>query len=218
MDDNIDVERVGEEPYIIYLKTGLKVFVYKNRYLASKIAINLFNPDILIYDDALQYWKIDFDKRILLLDYRHLKGWNVFPFDKFREPINEIKRVDFVIVNFKFDEPFEIIEFMGKPASYIKYKILNKFDFKDVVAFCGIADSLSFKNILEKFYNVVYFKTFKDHHYYSDRDLYSLRKFKLPIITTLKDYVKIKDRDGIFYLDIDIEMNDFKRLYDVIMM
>lgn len=215
-DGNIDVKKVGEEPYIIHLKTGLKVFVYKDRFLASKIAIELFNPDILIYDDALQYWKIDFDKRILLIDYKNLRGWNVFPFGKFREPIEEIKRVDFVIVNFKFSEPFEIFEFMGKPATFINYKVLNKFDFKDVVAFCGIADSSSFKNILNKFYNVVYFKAFPDHYYYTQKDLEKLKKFKLPIITTLKDYVKIQDKEGLFYLDIDIQVHNFKRLYDII--
>ncbi|MEO0203185.1 MAG: tetraacyldisaccharide 4'-kinase [candidate division WOR-3 bacterium] len=215
-DKDIYVEKVGEEPYIIHLKTGLKVFVYKNRLLASKIAIDLYNPDILIYDDALQYWKINFDKKILILNHRDLRGWRVFPFGKFREPIEEIKRVDIVVINFKFEEPFEIIEFMNKPAFCMKYKILNKFDFKDVVAFCGIADSLSFKSILEKFYNVVYFKSFPDHHYYKEKDLEGLRKLKLPIITTLKDYVKVQNKENVFYLDIDIEVKDFKRLYDII--
>jgi len=213
-DISIDTQVVGDEPYLIHLKTGLKVIVYKNRLLASNLAIELYNPDILIYDDALQYWKINFDYKILLLDYKHLKGWNVFPFGLFREPISEIKRIDFVIINFKFEEPFEIFEFMGKPASFITYKVVNKPDFKDVVGFCGIADSKSFYNLLKKFYNVIYFKSFADHHYYNEKDLKILRSFKLPIITTLKDYVKIQNKEGIYYLDIEVEMKDFNRFID----
>ena len=199
---------------MIHLKTGLKVIVYKNRLLASNLAIELYNPDILIYDDALQYWKINFDYKILLLDYRYLKGWKVFPFGLFREPISEIKRIDFVIVNFKFEEPFEIFEFMGKPASFITYKVVNRPDFKDVVGFCGVADSKSFYNLLKKFYNVIYFKSFSDHHYYNEKELKLLKSFKLPIITTLKDYVKIQNKEGIYYLDIEVEMKDFNRFID----
>lgn len=213
-DNNINVEIVGDEPYLIHLKTGLKVIVYKNRLLASNLAIELYNPDILIYDDALQYWKINFDYKILLLDYRYLKGWKVFPFGLFREPISEIKRIDFVIVNFKFEEPFEIFEFMGKPASFITYKVVNRPDFKDVVGFCGVADSKSFYNLLKKFYNVIYFKSFSDHHYYNEKELKLLKSFKLPIITTLKDYVKIQNKEGIYYLDIEVEMKDFNRFID----
>lgn len=215
-DKNIDVSLVGDEPYLMHLKTGLKVFVYKDRFLASKIAIELFKPHILLFDDALQYWKIEFDRKILIINHNELRGWRVFPFGKYREPISEIKRVDFVIVNFKFSEIFEISEFYGKPATYMRYKIVNPYNFKDVVAFCGIADSRSFKDIVSKAFNLVYFKEFPDHHYYKENELKPLRKFNLPIITTLKDFVKIENRENIYYLDIDLEVHDYQKILSML--
>lgn len=214
----VDVERVGDEPYLIYLKTLLKVVVYEDRLLASKIALELFNPQLIIYDDALQYWKIDYDYRIGLVDYYDIKNWRVFPFGLYREPLKEIKRIDLVVLNFKFKDFEDIRDFAGKPTLLVAYKPLGFFsrykfnklyDFREVVAFCGIADSRSFIETLKSLgLKVIYFKKFPDHHFYKDYDLKKFYDFRLPIITTLKDWVKLKDKDNIYYFDFEVISND----------
>jgi len=213
---DMDYRLVGDEPLLIHWKTGMPVFVHKDRLLTYRIGKHLFEPRVFIMDDALQYWRIDAHVKIALLRKEELSGWRVFPFGLYREPIKEIERVDMVVVKGEYDGD----EFMGKPAFSMQYKPAGIFDAhgnrqkvpREVVAFSGIAHNQDFFRMLESMgVRIVRKFSFPDHYHYKPQDIDKIMGMGIPAITTLKDFVRLYSSglklNRIYYLDIDAEIN-----------
>ena len=106
------------------------------------------------------------------------------------------------------------------------YKPLNLKEFdkkKDYLLFSGIGNPNSFKNIfLENNFNVIDNIIFPDHFEYKEKDIKKIKrkaeKFNAQIITTEKDFVKIKDnyRSNINFLKIDLEIDHEENLVNFI--
>ncbi len=211
-------EEVGDEPMVIFLKTGCRVLVHKDRVLTYMIAKDTFQPDFLLLDDALQYWKISPHVSIAILNRDELDGWKVFPFGMYREPIDEVKRVDLVIVNNGFGSFTNIKEFRGKRAFEMRYVVKGIFEDlgkpadigEKVVAFCGIAKCQRFKETLNML-NVEVEKLlcYPDHHAYTKKDVDLLNSYPYPKITTLKDFVKLRGKvDDLYFVDVEVELDE----------
>jgi tetraacyldisaccharide 4'-kinase len=69
------------------------------------------------------------------------------------------------------------------------------------LAFCGLGNPHKFYKTLEQNgFNLIQTKSFPDHYQYNDSDINNLRqeakKYKLQLITTEKDYVKINEHNN----------------------
>ena len=94
---------------------------------------------------------------------------------------------------------------------------------KRVLAFCGIGNSDDFYDILEKNKIKILKKySFPDHYDFKDGDLkkikFEAKKEKLMIITTEKDYFRIKNKDkkNIKFLKIKLLIENEKRFFEEI--
>ncbi len=222
---DMDYYLVGDEPLLIHWKTGAPVFVHRNRLLTYRIAEHLLEPGVVILDDALQYWRIDAHVRIALLREEEMGGWRVFPFGLYREPIEEIRRVDIVVVKGRYGRR----EFMGRPAFSMRYVPAGIFDHRGrrvekverAVAFAGIARNRDFLEMLRGMgIEVAEFHPFPDHHPYRERDLRPLMEKGLPVITTLKDFVRLLPTglklNNFYYLDVEVEISREEEFLSII--
>ena len=94
---------------------------------------------------------------------------------------------------------------------------------KDCLLFSGIGNPNSFKNILlENNFNVIDNIIFPDHFEYKEKHIQKIKKiaekFNAQIITTEKDFVKIKEnyRNNINFLKIDLEIDHEENLVNFI--
>jgi tetraacyldisaccharide 4'-kinase len=87
-------EQAGDEPYMI--ARGLKaipVIVGKNRYAAGMLAVNKFQPDVIVLDDGFQHLRLKRDIDLVLLDHANPFGnTHLLPRGILREPISSLAR------------------------------------------------------------------------------------------------------------------------------
>lgn len=177
-----------------------------------------------------------FDQRFVIIAGRLEQ--KLLPMGYMRESFSEIARADVIVINRKFSEkaaiPAKISKhFEGKPVFYAYYKTNGFYDVKDHQFFpvedflgqkslviCGVAQPHSFYKILQQ--NKVDTKNrllFPDHKHYSAKEVQLIRKRfydtnSYSVITTQKDAVKLthyaKELDDIdiYYLKIDLEIED----------
>jgi tetraacyldisaccharide 4'-kinase len=177
-----------------------------NKISGAKFADNKFKPDLVIIDDGFQLRKLLRDIDIVMVnpyEKRHL-----IPAGNFREPFRNVKRADIIIFNHKFsnnvnllhkgnlsravDCSYELVNFVN-----IKNEILEK-NCRKAIAFCGIGDPDSFKELFEKLnIEISEFIIFSDHHGFNKEDAENIiRTYKSKnadcILTTQKDFVRLK--------------------------
>ena len=103
-------DKAGDEPFMIAkrLKT-VPVIVGQDRYKAGMLAVERFNPDVLLLDDGFQHLKLNRDMDLVLLDSKEPFGNTyLFPRGPLRETASALLRGDAVILT-RSD--------LGKPAS-----------------------------------------------------------------------------------------------------
>ena len=92
-------EESGDEPYMIAKNLGVPVLAGKDRYKVGIKAMEEFNPDVIVLDDAFQHIKLQRDLDILLLDAGQPFGnGELLPRGRLREPISSIKRCSALIL------------------------------------------------------------------------------------------------------------------------
>jgi len=90
----MDVDTAGDEPYM--MAKALKdvpILVGRNRLQSCMIALQKFNPDLIILDDAFQHLKLLRDIDLVLLDHSKPLGnqW-LLPRGILREPVSALQR------------------------------------------------------------------------------------------------------------------------------
>lgn len=211
-----DAVDAGDEPYWLAENTpGCYVFTCRNRYMASKHAVDKLGVEVIILDDGFQHRKLHRDLDVVLMD--SVKGFGnecLLPAGPLREGPEALERIDkFVVVSKNTNH-----EVAQKVARIIQ-KRLNLstsicytepdyvYDIKTgqrlmegiaVTAMCAIGQPQQFYDFL-KDYQVVNTVTFDDHHQYSAGDIVDISG---SIITTEKDAVKLArfDRGNIYAL------------------
>lgn len=90
----------GDEPVLLAESLpGVPVIVGRDRRVSGKSACETFAPDIILCDDALQFWQLHRDLNIVLLDAR--RPWDngyVLPRGLLREPPRHIARAGVVVL------------------------------------------------------------------------------------------------------------------------
>ena len=197
---------------ILLEKNGNCILAKNGRVEALKKAIiNKF--DLAIFDDGLQDKSINYDVKIVCFNSKNFIGNGfLIPSGPLREKINSIKKYDAAFLNGNSSKLRSKINKIKKYNKKIKifettYEIINKRDInkKDkFVAFAGIGVPENFKKTLENHrFNIVKFLSYPDHYDYSKRDIKKIKQiaklFKAKIITTEKDYFRIKNNYNIKY-------------------
>ena len=89
----------GDEPYLMArLLPQTPVIVGADRYTGGSLAINRFNPDVIVLDDAYQHIKLERDLNFLLLDASApLGNGHLLPRGPLREPLSAVQRSDIIV-------------------------------------------------------------------------------------------------------------------------
>lgn len=219
----------GDEPYWLAQNTkGAIVITSKNRVAAADFAVEKFGVQKIILDDGLQHRKLHRDLDIMLIDSEKRFGnTNLLPAGPLREGREAFQRVDRVVIVSKNTDhsKAEKLALTTKKKMKVKtsicytepaytYNINNGEILKDnseVVAVSAIGQPSQFYKFLNKF-KVSKTVTFDDHHSYSKSDV---EGFDLPIVTTEKDAVKLKEfgLDNIYALKLQTKINVEELLY-----
>ncbi|SHO58817.1 tetraacyldisaccharide 4'-kinase [Vibrio quintilis] len=201
------VEACGDEPMLIYQRTGVPVAVDPVRSSAVKMLLSE-GVDIIITDDGLQHYALARDIEIVVVDgQRRFGNGRYIPYGPMRESVSRLKTVDFIINN-----GGEVIdnEIGMKLAPQMA---VNLTDGRKVpvsclanpVAFAGIGNPSRFFDTLSHLgVNLVDSKSFSDHQ---DFDFESLETFCSSgehVIMTEKDAVKCRKfaKDNWWYLPV----------------
>ncbi len=216
--NTLSAKECGDEPYMIFKRTNVPVYVNRKREEVIK-AIKPQVNTVFVLDDGFQYFRLKRDVDIALItDKLYKNGGHVFPFGRLREPLSALKRADIVIVNFRFNRPENVREFMGKPTFSAYYEIKGIYnkegekvpikEIKEAILLSAIAKNSEFKKIIENKLSIRVLKhhSFLDHTFFKEGFLGELSKKPAPIITTEKDFYRIPEayREKFLYLRIDL--------------
>lgn len=160
--------------------------------------------NVAILDDGFQDYSIKKKIEILCFNSKQLIGnGHVFPSGPLRENINSVKRCQIVVINGSKNEEFEkkILSISNNiKIFYSKYvpSNIDVFKNKKLFAFAGIGNPKNFFDLLiENGLNLEKHLSFPDHYNFSKSELEKMisisSKSNLELITTEKDYHRIKD-------------------------
>ena len=190
-----------------------------DRVAAARLAIEEFESQVILLDDAFQHRRIHRDLNIVLLDALEPFGFeHVFPRGTLREPISGLKRSDVIALSRadmvdaaerariktvaqRFAPQAIWLECQHAPqalqASDGQTAELSALAGRPVAAFCGIGNPAGFRHTLDRCgFNVVELREFPDHHAFQRADVESLAAWTdcLPVeavLCTHKDLVKL---------------------------
>lgn len=175
--------------------------------------------DIAILDDGFQDPTIYKNLNILCFNSRQLIGNGLtLPSGPLREKFNSIKKAEIIIINGKKNKIFErkifdisknIKIYYSKYVPYELVKIKNR----KILAFAGIGNPSNFFELLtQDGFKIIKKMSFPDHYNYSKEELKNIinysKKNKLEVVTTEKDYFRIKKYGfkKIKYLRVKLEI------------
>jgi len=188
---------VGDEPLLLARRTGVPVWVDRDRVRAAR-ALAERGVDIVISDDGLQHHQLPRDINILMVDGRRRFGNGLcLPAGPLREPRSAAARADFVIVTEGPAGPGEYTMDLVPADNAISVahgrarRPLREWLGRRVHAVAGIADP-------ERFFQAIAAQgiepirhPFPDHHDYRPEDLSFNDPY--PVLMTEKDAVKCRD-------------------------
>jgi len=227
---NDSASKVGDEPLQFknkYPETFVAVDANRREGIAELMK---FSPDVILLDDAFQHRKVKAGFYILLTTYEDLYVNDlILPAGNLRESASGASRADVILVT-KCPEDFseekmKEIEKQLKPLPNQKI-FFSAIGYSDKIF--SIKDSMDLENIRRKTFTVVtgianprpllkYLQkneiafnhlNFPDHHNFTDKEIKKLQSLS-EIITTEKDYMRLKDRlpaDKLFYLPIQVHV------------
>jgi len=201
----------GDEPFLIAkLLNGVPVAVSKKRkHGIDIIADTIGLPDVILLDDAFSHKSVKKDFDIVLIDGSYnISNERLLPFGHLREPVENLKRSDFIFVK---DGIYALknnswLRNKGYDFNFFKYKIEGYYNLNftevdrptEAIAFCGIAHPDDFFTKLKE-YGISLKEEYPLFDHFSYPKAYKLllsekvRKSEFLYITTEKDMVKLTD-------------------------
>ena len=219
-------EESGDEAYMIAQTLGIPVVVGKDRYAVGMMAVQKFNPQVIVLDDAFQHRGLERDLDLVLVDAEKPFGnGKLLPRGRLREPISSIRRCDALVMT-RSDPVTESAEssmsgLIGKKipmfktfhAPFIRRIVQDSTALNDMPTtdwglvkgkscflFSGLANNKAFQNTCrDGEMKIAGYIDFPDHFWYSKADIDRIFKRFMDvradfIVTTEKDYVKIRSR------------------------
>lgn len=240
-DENSNAEILGDEPFQFYQKfPNVMVAVDANRTNGiQQLLSQNEKPEIVLLDDAYQHRKVKAGFYILLTSYGDLYADDfMLPTGNLRESRSGAERASIVVVTkcpkILTEEEQKEIKLKLKLKSYqqifftfIDYDLViygknekiavGEIKSESKLLLAGIAKPKPFFDYLKNESDECL--TFPDHHHFSDADLESIRNKAngRKIITTEKDYVRLKDSelvDLLYYLPIKSSFINHQQDFD----
>ena len=232
---------LGDEPFQYHQKfPNIQVAVDANRTNGiQQLLSQPTKPDVILLDDAYQHRKVKAGLYILLTSYGDLYADDyMLPVGNLRELRNGASRARIVVVTkcpekLSADEknkiktklalqPTQELFFSSISYDSCLYSKINSLPLEEIknqekVLLAGIAKPKPFFDFLKNDSDVCL--TYPDHHHFSDKDLEEIQakaKGKI-IITTEKDYVRLKDsllQNQLFYLPIKSKLLENEKLFE----
>jgi len=228
-DKSTSVEEVGDEPFQFFSKfPAIRVAVDANRINGIKQLLSLEDsPEVILLDDAYQHRKVRASLYILLTTYSDLYSDDfILPVGNLRESKSGAKRAKIVVVTkcpptlsenekqtiknklaLKDHQKLFFATIGYDHQVFSKETQLNIQDVKrtEKVMLAGIAKPEPFFNFLKNEKDILL--KYPDHHNFSDIEIEAIKtkSGSKIIVTTEKDYVRIKDKfdtHQLFYLPI----------------
>ena len=206
-----------DEQKLLRKRDNLYTLNYREESLKEAIQDNV---DVAIFDDGLQDKSLSYNLRFVCFNSEKWIGNGfLIPAGPLREKLDSIIKYDAIFLNGndednsvkkkiikKYNPNIKIFE-----TSYFPVNI-NKFNLEDkYLIFSGIGNPDSFKKTLKSNkINIIKEINFPDHYQYSSNDINKIKltakKFNAKILTTEKDYLRIKNEDSqeIDFLEIDM--------------
>lgn len=188
--------QAGDEPVLIYQRTGASVAVAPKRSAAVQALLSSSSPQIIITDDGLQHYALARDKEIVVIDgvRRFGNGWWL-PAGPMRERSGRLDTVDAVIVNGGTASVNEIaMQLVPGEAIHLQSgRRLPLQQLSNVVAMAGIGHPPRFFNTLSSA-GIIPVKTLAlaDHQALSESEISALTKPGQMLLMTEKDAVKYR--------------------------
>lgn len=205
-------DEAGDEPVLIYQRTGATVAVAPVRRQAVEAVLCSAAVDIIITDDGLQHYALARDIEIVVIDgeRRFGNGWWL-PAGPMRERASRLHSVTAIVTNGGKALPGE----MGmqlKPGLAVNLKSGERrpaAELDNIVAMAGIGHPPRFFNTLRQLgVTPVKQVAFADHQHYSTESLNSLTSAGQTLLMTEKDAVKASSfaADNWWYLPVDASL------------
>ena len=219
------VEDLGDEPFQIHSKfSQVIVAVDADRRNGISNLEKNHSPDFIVLDDAFQHRKVKPTSSILLTTYSNLyvNDWYL-PTGDLRDSKKEARRANFIVVTkcppdlSKEDQKaiidklqvskeqevlFASIAYDNKIKGLNSAVNLEAFRNKKVVLITGIANPKPLVDFLNQKDISFEHLAYKDHHFFTPDEL-SLFNSKEIILTTEKDYVRLKGQvENLHYISI----------------
>ena len=217
--DHIDEQKM--------LNENTKLYCQRNRTLALNEAIK-DNKDVVIFDDGLQDRSINYDlKFVCFNNFKWIGNDFLIPAGPLREKVESISKYDAVFINGnttdnsnlkslikRYSNEIKIFESYYSPTNFNQFDINERY-----IIFSGIGNPESFKETLaSNNLNIIREIIYPDHYNYTQVDIDKIKlqakNLNAKIITTEKDYIKIKSNknDDIKFLKIELKIKNEKDL------
>jgi tetraacyldisaccharide 4'-kinase len=232
---------VGDESMQLFerFKNRFVIGVCEDRVHGAKKMVNDMDLDVLVLDDAYQHRAIKAGFQILMTDYHdpYFKDF-LLPAGDLRESKNGYQRANIIMVSKCPDDLtqekkqyyisrikpqhgqkvfFSSIGYDENVYAHNKSLPDNNLSYYDILLITGIANPKPLVSHLSKYSLRVKHLKFKDHHNFSAQDIKNivaeykkLGEYKL-ILTTEKDYVRLKNFDSIreliYYWPINVDID-----------
>jgi len=194
--DSDNAELVGDEPLMIYRRTGVPVVVSSDRALAVEALLANNDCDIVFSDDGMQHYRMVRDMEIAVVDAgRRFGNGRCLPAGPLRERVTRLDDVNLVVYNGGSDN---LASYILKALNLIKLggdTELSLADFKATLApssklhaVAGIGNPSRFFDQLRASGLDIIEHGFSDHHHYQNTDFSGWEQDC--IIMTEKDAVK----------------------------
>ncbi|MHA2798881.1 tetraacyldisaccharide 4'-kinase [Vibrio harveyi] len=219
LDDSTPSKHCGDEPKLIYRRTGAPVAVDPVRVNAVKALLEV-GVDIIVTDDGLQHYALERDIEFVIVDgNRRFGNESLIPLGPLREGVERLSNVDFIITNGGQAQQNEMPMSLA-PSKAVNLKTKQQVEvseLQDLVAFAGIGHPPRFFNTLNAMNaDVKVTKGFADHQDFDQQELHALAQQGANVIMTEKDAVKCDSyaQDNWWYLPVSaqFESNDAERI------
>lgn len=204
----------GDEPVLIFQRTGAPVAVSPARVEAVKALLAKTPVQLIVTDDGLQHYRLHRDKEIVVIDgvRRFGNGWWL-PAGPMRERASRLKTVDAIITNGGVAHSGEIGMRLqpGLAVNLVTGERRNVNTLQNLVAMAGIGHPPRFFATLHES-GALPVKTvaLADHQALTHQDIAVLLEPGQTLIMTEKDAVKCRSfaEENWWYLPVDAHLDD----------
>lgn len=241
---NATAENLGDEPFQLYQKfPSIQVAVDADRKNGiEQLLTQTHPPQVILLDDAFQHRRVKAGFYVLLTAYYDLFVDDILlPTGNLRESRNGAQRANVIVVTkcpttLSEVEQIQIKERINRYSkasvyfSSIAYDVavyskttsipVAEIQQSDCVLLAGIAKPASFFDYLKNANSVCL--TYSDHHHFSESDIQEIKEKagEKKIVTTEKDYVRLKDsilQEQLYYLPIQTTFTNSAEFDSVIL-